>query len=161
MPLVYEELPSYTVLSVFAAGSLPFSIKFLIAPFVEKYTIISYGKRKTWIVSSQLVCGTILFCSSFYTAQVHEYRMGVLMVATVFFIALQDISLDALAIKELKIPNLVGILSTVSQTIGGIFGSFFLLKMTSKEFALTIGLEEAISTPSVILKFFGLFFKVF
>ena len=57
--------------------------------------------------------------------------MGVMMVLSVFFIALQDISLDALAIKELKIPNLVGMLQAIMSTLGVIFGSVFLLKSTS------------------------------
>ena len=37
------------------------------APFLEKYTNFSYGKRKTWIVISQFSCFTVLIIASLYT----------------------------------------------------------------------------------------------
>ena len=131
MTLVYPVLPPYTVLSIFSASNLPFSTKFIIAPFIEKFTSLKYGKRKTWIVISQLTTSTLLLIASFFTDQKYQCEMGIMMVASVFFIALQDISLDALAIKELKVPNMVGMLQSIMSTLGVIVGSVFLLKSTS------------------------------
>jgi len=37
------------------------------APFLEKYTNFSYGKRKTWIVASQFSCFVFLLVASFFT----------------------------------------------------------------------------------------------
>lgn len=48
-----------------------------------------------------------------------------------FFISLQDISLDCLALKEIKIPHLVSMVSTVPNAFGLFFGSLLLLKFTS------------------------------
>ena len=53
------------------------------------------------------------------------------MVACVFFVTLQDISLDAMAIKELKKASLVGMLQSVMQTTGVLIGSACFLKLTS------------------------------
>lgn len=61
--------------------------------------------------------------------------MAMFLICIVFLITLQDISLDALAIKELRLPHLVGFLQAIMQTSGVIIGSLLLLKLTSMEFA--------------------------
>lgn len=99
MTLVYSTLPSYTILSIFSAATIPFSVKFILAPFIEKFTLIKYGKRKFWIILSQISVISIIVFASFFTDQKYEALMGVLMVSMMFFVALQDISLDSLAIK--------------------------------------------------------------
>lgn len=132
MTMVYPELPSYETLSVFSAASAPFSIKFIVAPFIEKFTTISYGKRKTWIIISQMIASFLLMLASFFTGPSHQIKMALFLIAIVFLITLQDISLDALAIKELRTPHLVGFLQAIMQTSGGIIGSLLLLKLTSR-----------------------------
>lgn len=76
MPFVYKTLPPYWVLSIFSAATLPFSFKFIegnlsdySAPFIEKFTNVEYGKRKTWIILSQIMASITLFISSFFTSQ--------------------------------------------------------------------------------------------
>ena len=64
---IYPELPDYYTLSLFTLSSLPYSLKFLSSPIVEKYSNFSYGKRKTWIVTSQILTLILIFCSSFFT----------------------------------------------------------------------------------------------
>ena len=135
MTLVYAKLPSYNVLSIFSAATIPFSIKFILAPFIEKFTVLKYGKRKFWIVLSQISVIFLIILSSFFTEQKYEAMMGVFMVTAMFFVALQDISLDSLAIKELRIPHLVGAVQAIFQSIGMVSGSMLLLKLTSHEFA--------------------------
>ena len=160
MTLVYPKLPPYSVLAIFTTANFPFSIKFIIAPFIEKYTNLGYGKRKTWIILSQSTVSILVFIASFYTDQSYQAEMGFMMVTCVFCISLQDISLDAMAIKELKIPNLVGILQAIMMTLGIITGSVFLLKSTSAEFASNLGLSEPITHPSVIFRIISIFLVV-
>jgi hypothetical protein len=57
--------------------------------------------------------------------------MAFFLLASNFFVSLQDIALDSLAIKELKVPHLATMISTVYQSFGLIFGSMLLLKLTS------------------------------
>jgi PAT family beta-lactamase induction signal transducer AmpG len=52
---------------LFALGILPFSLKFITAPILEKYSNSIYGKRKTWIIIAQLIIGSALAAMSFYT----------------------------------------------------------------------------------------------
>ena len=58
----------------------------------------------------------------------------------IFFVTLQDISLDSLAKKELKHAHITSSVSVTNQLTGNIIGSMLLLKLTSTDFAKFIGL---------------------
>jgi hypothetical protein len=131
---------------------LPFSFKFVTAPLIEKYTFINYGKRKTWIIISQLLSSLLLFLASFLTDQYHEVAIAILFIFTIFFLTLQDISLDAVAIKELRVPYLAALLQGIMQTVGLVVGGLCFLKATSAEFAEQIGLSGPMTTPAVMLR---------
>ena len=62
--LTYKQVPSYSILAYFSMAILPFSLKFLSAPFIEKYSSLSYGRRKTWVVISLLGAGFLLLVIS-------------------------------------------------------------------------------------------------
>ncbi len=66
-PYIYPELPDYFTLSLFSLAALPFSFKFVTAPMLEKYTNLAYGKRKTWIVFSQIAANITVIICSFYS----------------------------------------------------------------------------------------------
>ena len=59
--LLYPTYPSLTVLGYFSMIYLPFSLKFVFAPFVEKFTLVKYGRRKFGIVLSLLVTTVLTF----------------------------------------------------------------------------------------------------
>ncbi len=69
----------------------------------------------------------------------------------IFFVTLQDISLDALALKELKVSRIISLIQATSQGAGVLFGSLLVLKLTSQEFANFIGKEQAITSLQVII----------
>ena len=48
--IVFKKYLSYTELGVLSWCSMPFSLKLLWAPLIEKYYSKSFGKRKSWIV---------------------------------------------------------------------------------------------------------------
>ena len=64
----------------------------------------------------------------------------------------QDISVDALAIKELKIPHLVALLQGVCQKLGTMAGALLIIKGTSTEFSESIGLSHTITSAPVIFR---------
>lgn len=68
------------------------------------------------------------------------------------FNAINNLSLNAMAIKELRLPEMTGLIQGVSQTVGFFIGSLLLLKATSLEFAEFIGLSRPITTPPVIIR---------
>lgn len=66
--LTYKSMPDYGILSFFSMSIIPFSLKFLSAPLVERYTCSSYGRRKTWVVLSLLLTSILMVVGSFFTA---------------------------------------------------------------------------------------------
>ena len=48
---------------------------------------------------SQIIASIMLFISSFFTQPTHQVGIAVCFLLTILFITLQDISLDAMAIK--------------------------------------------------------------
>lgn len=75
-----------------------------------------------------------------YTSVAEAHFLALILVATVLFITIQDISLDSLAIKEIKSPEQASIVQSVAYSFGTVVGSLILLKFTSLEFAHKIGL---------------------
>lgn len=45
---------------MFQMVSLPFSLKIIWAPFVDTYYVKSFGRRKSWLVPIQLLCGVVM-----------------------------------------------------------------------------------------------------
>jgi hypothetical protein len=65
--------------------------------------------------------------------------------------AFLDISVHAAMIKELKSPSQASIILCYGQNVGVIIGGFLMLKLTSQEFASSIGLTSPITTPRTFL----------
>jgi hypothetical protein len=68
IPLTYGKMPDYATLSLFSSALLPFSFKFItgnffihVAPLVEKYSLLTYGRRKFWVVVSMTVTAIMLY----------------------------------------------------------------------------------------------------
>ncbi len=72
------------------------------------------------------------------------------------FMALLDISFHAAMIKILKSNSQTSIIIGYAQTSGILLGGLILLKLTSKEFASSIGLAHPIMTTNLVLLIFGL-----
>lgn len=104
--LTYNKVPNYFILSIFEVSRLMFSLKFLIgnfifisAPFVEKYTSFSYGRRKTWVTITCIGIGVFCFVFSFFTTYEQILVAAWLGFPIYSFLATQDIVMDALSIK--------------------------------------------------------------
>lgn len=69
------------------------------APFVEKYTSMEYGKRKTWLIISQIITGFLIFVLSFYTQPENAKFFAIMLFFIYFCNSIQNIALDGLCIK--------------------------------------------------------------
>jgi hypothetical protein len=75
--------------------------------------------------------GTSVIVSSFLTAQKYSNLLAVLYIFAQTFMTFVDISAHAAMIKELKSKSQTSIIMGYSQTVGMLFGSLLLLKLTS------------------------------
>ena len=61
---------SYTQLGTLSLAAYPFSLKLLWSPIVDSVFIPWIGRRKTWIIPTQLVLGGLFVYCSYYVEDV-------------------------------------------------------------------------------------------
>ena len=94
MPAYWVREQGLTEVSVLMlAVSLPWSLKFFIAPLVDRYAY-----RKTWIVMSQLFIVGVLFILSLYAFSQALLLLFIVLIS--FLFAAQDVAQDAYAIEQ-------------------------------------------------------------
>ena len=106
-------------------GTLPWSVKFLWGPIIDRYQIPTYGRRRPWILLAQTGMIILLIAMLF----VPDPASNVQTIAMMFlvyniFTSLQDVSTDALAVDVLKPHEMEKVNSYMftSKTLGGIIG---------------------------------------
>ena len=99
---------SLSTIGFFAWISLTYSLKFLWAPFVDRFSIpflAKYGKRKSWIIIAQL----IIVLSLLALSSIDPKNNISLFILFAFFIAfsgsIQDIAIDAFRIEYAEIED--------------------------------------------------------
>ena len=96
-------------LSVQATGflsliGLPYLLRFLWAPLLDKYRLFSLGKRRSWILTMQLLIAVGLFFISGLNPQQSSLLMMLVALAIASFSATQDAAIDAHRTEYLDPP---------------------------------------------------------
>lgn len=73
----------------------PYVYKFLWAPAMDKYAFPFIGRRKGWMIGTQVALIFILICMALTPPKTHPLGLGILALCLAFFSASQDIVLDA------------------------------------------------------------------
>jgi PAT family beta-lactamase induction signal transducer AmpG len=107
---------SVTTIGFLGLLSLPWLLKVLWAPLVDRYGSRRFGRRKSWIVPLQAALALTAAAAAFVSIE-HELS---LLLALVFlfnlFAATQDIAVDGLAVDTLR-PEELG-LGNAAQVVG-------------------------------------------
>ena len=106
-------------------GTLPWSVKFLWGPIIDRYQFPEMGKRRPWILIAQT--GMIVVLSSMLlipNMSSNVTLVGVMFLVYNIFTALQDVSTDALAVDILEPHEFEKVNSYMftSKAVGGIIG---------------------------------------
>ncbi len=106
-------------------GTLPWSVKFLWGPIIDRYQFPEMGKRRPWILIAQ--SGMIVLLSSMLlipNMSSNVTLVGIMFLVYNVFTALQDVSTDALAVDVLEPHEFEKVNSYMftSKAIGGIIG---------------------------------------
>ena len=106
-------------------GTLPWSVKFLWGPIIDRFQFPEMGKRRPWILIAQ--SGMIVVLSSMLlipNMSSNVTVVGVMFLVYNIFTALQDVSTDALAVDVLKPHEFEKVNSYMftSKAVGGIIG---------------------------------------
>jgi MFS family permease len=101
---------SLTYVGLVSALALPWLLKPLWAPFVDRHGSLVFGRRKSWIVPMQLAMVLCAIGAAFSPVQSALVPLLVLILLMNVFAATQDIAVDGLAVdilaaKELGLGN--------------------------------------------------------
>lgn len=79
----------------FALVGFPYTWKFLWAPIMDRYTLPFLGRRRGWMLVTQLALFTSIAALGFIQPQLSIWTVAYLAAAVAFFSASQDVVLDA------------------------------------------------------------------
>jgi MFS transporter, PAT family, beta-lactamase induction signal transducer AmpG len=78
---------------------IPFSLKILLAPIMERYTYLPMGRRRPWLLFGQLgIFGSLIALSTLKDPLNHLFELSMIAVCVHIFIMFQDIATDSLVI---------------------------------------------------------------
>ena len=132
--LTREEIDISTI-GLFALTQIPWSLKFLWAPFIDNYKIPFFsnflGQRKSWLLFIQLNLSIFIICLGYSNPSNNLEITAIFALMVSFFSASQDIVVDAYRIEILN-DNSQGAGAAVTQfgyRVGGLLagaGSLYL-----------------------------------
>lgn len=102
-------------------AALPWAIKFLWAPLVDRYNLLSTRRYRNWITLTQILMALLLI----FLATIEPSTHFMLIIFTIFFFsalcATQDIAVDGLSVTFLHRQKSIKLGSSL-QGVGGAFG---------------------------------------
>jgi len=123
--LAVEGVAAKELALLLTLGTLPWSIKFLWGPVIDRYQFRGLGKRRPWILIAQsgmIVMLTLMLLIPNPSGNVQFFAYMFLVYN--IFTSLQDVSTDALAVDILKSNEIEKVNSYMftSKSVGGIIG---------------------------------------
>eukprot|EP00811_Abedinium_folium_P030767 NODE_4953_length_1826_cov_24.572690.p1 GENE.NODE_4953_length_1826_cov_24.572690~~NODE_4953_length_1826_cov_24.572690.p1 ORF type:complete len:480 (+),score=136.66 NODE_4953_length_1826_cov_24.572690:148-1587(+) len=127
MPLILQNRgASYEEIGAFTFSKWPFSLKLLWAPIVDALYVKAFGRRKCWMVPTQLLIGAVLWLMSYRVDDwLKEGALDLRALTGAFFLlffltATQDIAVDGWAVSMLRPENVAygATCNAAGQTLG-------------------------------------------
>lgn len=178
LPLILKEKgATYSDLSLFTMVSLPFSLKLFWAPIVDSVYISSIGRRKTWLIPSQVVTGIVMILGSQYvnvwmnhgippesmSSGIDIFQLTVYFSGLYFLMATQDIAVDGWAITMLSREHVTyaSICNSIGQSLGVFIANQSYIALSDPEWCQRfLGASGALVSLSDFMVFWGWVFIV-
>lgn len=159
-------------LSKYALITMPFSLKIFWAPIVDGVYLKTFGRRKSWMFPTQLICG-ILFVAlgpvigiwlDDNVSQVPNVDYLCIIFGVLFLLlATQDIAVDGWALTMLSKKNVgyAPVSNSIGQAVGMLLAGQGLLRLTDPVWCnQTFGLAAPVFTVGNFFSFIGWIFIV-
>ncbi|MFN8792668.1 MAG: AmpG family muropeptide MFS transporter [Bdellovibrionales bacterium] len=109
-----REQVDISTIGYFSWVGMAYSLKFLWAPFVDRYKLLFWGRRRSWIFATQIGIAGSLFWLGSMQPQESLGLMAAIAVLIAFFSATQDIAIDAYR-REILEDEELGMGSSLTQ----------------------------------------------
>ncbi len=97
-----EEGVNLTVIGLMALVGLPYTLKFLWAPFLDRYTLPFLGRRRGWLLTAQILLIFSIAGLGLTDPGGHPWMVAFAALLVTFFSASQDIVVDAYRREDLS-----------------------------------------------------------
>ncbi|MCF8144938.1 MAG: AmpG family muropeptide MFS transporter [Deltaproteobacteria bacterium] len=97
-----EEGVDLTVIGLMALVGLPYTVKFLWAPFLDRYTLPFLGRRRGWLLTAQVALALAIAAMALTNPGANPWMVAVAAFLVTFFSASQDIVVDAYRREDLS-----------------------------------------------------------
>ena len=167
LPLIFKKDFSYSDIGFISWWGLPYTLKFVFAPMIDSKYSKLIGKRRSWIIPTQLIIGVVIMYLSRRIDDLAKEK-NVLFITFLFLViylwcALQDISIDGWCVTIVKEENAK--YAALAQIIGvdiGIFASTTLfIAFSSIEFWNTYIYSVPRETPLIDQSTFFYYWSLF
>lgn len=96
-----EEGVDLTVIGMMALVGLPYTLKFIWAPFLDRFTLPYLGRRRGWLLMAQVLLIFSIACLGSTDPVHHPWLVAFVAFLVTFFSASQDIVVDAYRREDL------------------------------------------------------------
>lgn len=97
-----EEGVDLTVIGLFTLVGLPYTLKFLWAPLLDRFTLPWLGRRRGWLLTIQLILMALIVWLGYSNPAANPWLVALVAFFVTFFSASQDIVVDAYRREDLK-----------------------------------------------------------
>lgn len=129
IPFLLANRVTYKQQAVLSLVALPFSLKLLWAPVIDGLYSERFGRRKSWLVPVQLLCGFVMLAGASHLpgwmgelsgTEPDVHALAAFFGFLFFLMATQDIAVDGWALTMLSPPRVAwaGAINSVGQTLG-------------------------------------------
>lgn len=94
-------------IGMFGLLLLPYNLKFFVAPLLDRYGVLGFGRRRGWMFASQITLMVMIGLMGFFNPVQSIWSIAYLSLAVAFAGAIQDIAIDAYR-RELLPDNELG-----------------------------------------------------
>ncbi len=91
-----------TTIGIFSMVALPYALKFLWAPFLDRYKFPFLGQRRGWLLVAQIAITVMIFVMGAIDPSQNLWWFAVMALLIAFFSATQDVVVDAYRIETLS-----------------------------------------------------------
>lgn len=166
LTLVLKSKLSYSDIATFNLCSYPFSLKLFWSPFIDNHYFSYIGKRKTWIIPTQIISALLLIYLAFnyqYFVDNHQISLfSSVCFIIVFFIATQDIALDGWALTLCMENNtMASACQTIGQVGGGLISGLLFSLLNDIDFCNKYIYSEQQTEPILSVEMFMIVIAVY
>ncbi|MCI0498450.1 MAG: MFS transporter [Planctomycetales bacterium] len=101
--LTNEGVGTDRIAGIMAIAVLPWTVKWIWGPVIDRFTYLAMGRRRPWLIASQLMM-TLTMGAILCLGNISEHITALMYIFLIhnIFKSLQDVSVDALAVDILK-----------------------------------------------------------